>query len=128
MVTSHKMNENEIGYRGSKSLLFLIKNKSVKEQRVDGSYFINKNKNLMKLRCTLMGFERNYQTKISSKQIIIQNKNFSNKCDTSSILPVWTEAKLIRIIPWFVTGFTDAVDCLGLYVYKNKNYKTGSAL
>ena len=33
MVTSHKMNENEMGYRGSKSA-----NKAVKEQRVDGSY------------------------------------------------------------------------------------------
>ena len=69
MVTSHKMNENEMGYRGSKSL------KSVKEQREDGSYFINKNKNLMKLRCTLMGREICYQIKIPSKQLI---KNFSN--------------------------------------------------
>jgi hypothetical protein len=38
--------------------------KSVKEQRVDGSYFgLNP-----KLRCTLMGFERNYPFKIPSKQ------------------------------------------------------------
>lgn len=99
MVTSHKMNENEMGYRGSKSLFFLNKKKSVKEQRVDGSYFIKKNKNLMILRCTLTGFERNYQTKISSKQFVIQNKNFSNnsQCknlpfskifDISSVLPV----------------------------------------
>ena len=33
MVTSHKMNENEMGYRGSKSV-----NNTVKEQRVDGSW------------------------------------------------------------------------------------------
>ncbi len=39
MVTSQKMNENEMGYRGSKSLL--IKKQSVKEQRVDGNYSIN---------------------------------------------------------------------------------------
>jgi len=94
MVTSHKMNENEMGYRGSKSGI-----SPVKEQRVDGSYFINKN--LMLLRCTLTGFERNYQTKISSKQFVIlaarrnfstnsqcKNLPFSNICDTSSILPV----------------------------------------
>jgi len=31
----------------------------------------------MILRCTLTGFERNYQIKISSKQFVIQNKNFS---------------------------------------------------
>ena len=37
MVRNHKMNENEMGYRGSKSLFFLNKKKSVKEQRVDGS-------------------------------------------------------------------------------------------
>ena len=36
MVTSHKMSENEMGYRGSKSDNF-SSNKSVKEQRVDGS-------------------------------------------------------------------------------------------
>ena len=32
MVTSHKMMETEMGYRGSKSV-----NMAVKEQRVDGS-------------------------------------------------------------------------------------------
>ena len=37
----------------------------------------------------------------------------------------WTDANLIRLNPWFVTGFTDAECCLGLYIYKNKNYKTG---
>jgi hypothetical protein len=46
MVTSHKMNENEMGYRGSKSKCNFnnkpIQNKNynfVKEQRVDGSWF-----------------------------------------------------------------------------------------
>ena len=53
-----------MGYRGSKSELI---NKSVKEQRVDGSYFENKSK----LRGTLMGFERNYQINVPSKQIFI---------------------------------------------------------
>ena len=36
MVTSHKMNENEMGYRGSKSPIFY--REGVKEQRVDGSW------------------------------------------------------------------------------------------
>jgi len=36
MVTSHKMNENEMGYRGSKSK-FITQLNFVKEQRVDGS-------------------------------------------------------------------------------------------
>jgi hypothetical protein len=59
------MNENEMGYRGSKSE-FLIpqpKRMTVKEQRVDGSYFgLNS-----KLRCTLMGSASCYQIKILSK-------------------------------------------------------------
>ena len=64
MVTSHKMNENEMGYRGSKSV-----NKAVKEQRVDGSWC----KKPLHLRYTLMGFERNYRIKIPSKQLNISS-------------------------------------------------------
>jgi hypothetical protein len=48
-----------------------LASKNVKEQRVDGSFFINHK--LMKLRCTLMGFERNYQISNPSKQIFINN-------------------------------------------------------
>jgi hypothetical protein len=48
MVTSYKMRETEMGYRGSKSVIFY--NIIVKEQRVDGSYFVNNSK----LRCTLI--------------------------------------------------------------------------
>ena len=70
MVISQKIDENQMGYRGSKSDFL---NKSVKEQRVDGSWFINSK--LMNLRCTLMGFKRNYLIKIPSKQL--KFKNFS---------------------------------------------------
>jgi hypothetical protein len=67
------MNENEMGYRGSKSVFNTkpIQNKklnTVKEQRVDGSWFLKK-LGFRSLRCTLMGFERNYQIKILSKQL-----------------------------------------------------------
>jgi len=65
-VTSHKMSENEMGYRGSKSDLSRLI--SVKEQRVDGSWH-----GLCVaspcLRCTLMDFERNYRVRILSWQI-----------------------------------------------------------
>ena len=79
MVTSHKMIENEMGYRGSKSV---SSKNAVKEQRVDGSwshYLINNSL----LRYTLMGFERNYQIKILSKQL--NKKKFLYKwlCDSS---------------------------------------------
>jgi len=71
MVTSYIMKETEMGYRGSKSYLFNSYHKwlskCVKEQRVDGSWCLqNKSKHL---RCTLMGFERNYQVKIPTNQL-----------------------------------------------------------
>ena len=56
------MSENEMGYRGSKSVYI---NNTVKEQRVDGSCFGL----YPKLRCTLMGGESRYPVKIPSKQI-----------------------------------------------------------
>lgn len=49
----------------------------VKEQRVDGSYCIISKSKIMQLRCTLMGFERNYQIKILSKQLNKNKINFS---------------------------------------------------
>src|SRR5215469_14397624 len=69
-VTSPKMMETEIGYRGSKSEIQIpqLTQISVKEQRVDGSYCSIKNYKFMQLRCTLMGFERNYPVKVLSKQ------------------------------------------------------------
>ena len=51
----------KMGNRGSKSVLV---SSTVKEQRVDGSYFgFNP-----KLRCTLMNFERISRVKFPSKQ------------------------------------------------------------
>ena len=61
MVTSHKMSENEMDNRGSKSSLLF--SKVVKEQRVNGSWSIKPY--LMDLRCTLGSFERNGGIKLS---------------------------------------------------------------
>ena len=65
------MSENKMGNRGSKSD---FKYKSVKEQRVDGSYFGF----ITRLRCTLMGGESRYQVKIPSKQLNRGNKYYSS--------------------------------------------------
>jgi len=46
----------------------------VKEQRVDGSWFIKQQ--WINLRCTLMGGESCYQINIPSKQIIIPTRDF----------------------------------------------------
>lgn len=117
MVTSQKMSENEMGYRGSKSIIF--KSLIVKEQRVDGSY-INSNflasqpKTLIQnsmLRCTLTGFERSYQVKALSS---ITNKRFySSKGENS------------KLNPWAVVGFIDAEGSFMVRVRKNSKYKTG---
>nr|YP_008474804.1 hypothetical protein [Ogataea polymorpha]AGS44028.1 hypothetical protein [Ogataea polymorpha] len=86
MVTRYKIHENEMGNRGSKSLLI----NSVKEQRVYGSYrnfLFPKQINQFRLRCTLTACESKCQVKIPSKFNL-------NK---TSILD-----------PWFVTGLTDS--------------------
>ena len=109
-VISKKMREIKMGYRGSKSDILspLAKRISVKEQRVDGSYFgLNP-----KLRYTLMGFERSYQVRILSNQL---NKLFFS---TASI-------QLFQLNPYFVTGFCDAESSFQVLVTKNKNSRLG---
>ena len=80
-VISQKMSENEMEYRGSKSEIQCPQPNefSVKEQRVDGSYFGVLRQ--PKLRCTLMGLERGYQIKIPSKQLKLIS--FSTSCTIS---------------------------------------------
>jgi hypothetical protein len=108
MVISLKMSESEMGYRGSKSEIKSPQpNKiSVKEQRVDGSYFGL----YPKLRCTLTGFERNYPFKILSKQL--NNRSFSTLNLNSDLNP------------WFLTGFSDAEGCFSIKIQQNAKLKT----
>jgi hypothetical protein len=103
-VISQKMSENKMGYRGSKSKL---ESNFVKEQRVDGSRW----KKLNHLRCTLMGFERNYQTKILSKQLNIKNLSTFNHSP--------------HINPWFWTGLIDAEGSFSIIIDRNKTRKLG---
>jgi hypothetical protein len=117
-VTSCSMIENEIGYRGSKSDVSFqlpqpnMKWLSVKEQRVDGSYF-GVGGNTSKLRCILMGRESGYQFKILSKQHI---KRFYSSLSANN--------SLTNLNPWFITGFTDAEGCFTIKVQPNANLKT----
>lgn len=92
------MIEREMGNRGSKSVtsLYINKQQTVKEQRVDGSWC---NEKRLHLRCTLLGFEINRLVKIPSNQIIpsrfyTNTNNIHFKIDS---LPI--------IIPLFVTGW-----------------------
>lgn len=103
-VTSCKMSENEMDNRGSKS-----GNIPVKEQRVNGSWLLNKIAvpNNRSLRCTLMDFKRNYQVKILTNQLY--NKTFSTLFNNEVINP------------WFITGFSDAESYFIISVYNTSN-------
>jgi len=103
-VTSYKMSENEMGYRGSKSELLKY---SVKEQRVDGSWFIASK--AISLRCTLMGSESCYPVKIPTKQL--------NKKSFSTLL------NLSKLNPWFITGFTEAEGSFIISISKSDKSK-----
>jgi hypothetical protein len=105
MVTSQKMSENEMGYRGSKSSIqdLNLEKIDVKEQRVDGSYFGIVY--ISKLRCTLTGFERSYPIKYHSKQI--EKWSYSTSCNAN------------HLNPWFITGFSDAESCFSILVQPN---------
>jgi hypothetical protein len=102
-VISQKINENLMGNRGSKSVF----NKTVKEQRVDGNWWIKP----IHLRYTLMGSEKNYQIKILSK--LLNNRKFS------------TLSPQFKMTPWFCTGLTDSEGSFVITIYKNKEIKIG---
>lgn len=111
MVTSHKMMETEMGYRGTKS----VGKTAVKAQRADGSWYITPqnriNRKVMYLRCALMGFERNYQLSILSSQCI--NLPYSNKRH-------FTLPASIPLDPWFISGFADAEGSFMILVQPTK--------
>jgi hypothetical protein len=99
------MSENEMGNRGSKSVLV---SSIVKEQRVDGSYYGSVS--TPKLRCTLTGCESSYQIKIPSKQL--KNKRTFS---TVNFQP--------KLNPCFVTGLSDAESSFIIRIYKNTKKK-----
>jgi hypothetical protein len=108
MVTSHKMTETEMGYRGSKSDS-VLHTESVKEQRVDGSWSIKAKSTKMLLRYTLMGFERNYQIKYPSKQL-----NYFSTLHSYN-----------NLNPWFVTGLADSEGTITIMIDKNQKRTLG---
>jgi hypothetical protein len=95
-----------MGYRGSKSAL--CRSIAVKEQRVDGNWYLSKRY----LRYALMDFERSYQIRFLSKQL---NKLFFS---TLSV-------KFPQLNPYFVTGFCDGESSFQLSIINDKNFKLG---
>jgi len=107
-VISQKIIESAMGYRGSKSVTDILiltgqKSVAVKEQRVDGSRYFPKY-----LRCTLMGFERNYQARVLSNQIRVcrSERFYTTKVQQSTAI---NNPNINTINPNWLTGFTDGV-------------------
>lgn len=110
-VTSQKMIERKMDNRGSKSVILALNtlktNIAVKEQREDDSWRV---KYPIHLRCSLIGFERNYQTYIPSKQFNI--RKFSTSLSSN-------------FNPWTLSGLIDAEGSFTLILDKNKTRKLG---
>ena len=90
-----------MGYRGSKSVTginipVIHKAGTVKEQRVDGHRCVKLT--LTHLRYALMGFERNYQIRIPSNQLITSRPYTSLARNQLSYLSG-------NLNPWFLAGF-----------------------
>lgn len=115
IVISCVIQETGMGNRGSKSAI--CGSIAVKEQRVDGSWLGTR---LSGLRCTLMGFERNYQIGILSNQISRQGKSYSTLVVQSS-----KTSSFKRINPWFITGFAEGGGSFIVNVLKSDKNKTG---
>lgn len=121
-VTSQKMNESEMDHRGSKSVI--SENITVKEQRVDGHRCVNLT--LTHLRYALVGFERNYQLRILSNQLIIQRRSYTSLSKNSSLR--LNRLKLntsLRLNPWFLTGFADGEFNFTVRIFKSNTTKIG---
>jgi len=87
---------------------------TVKEQRVYGSWY-----DLSYLRCILSGFERNRSVKIPSNQFMPRRFYTTS----NNINP---KTYSLIILPWFVTGFTDAEGCFTIIARKSPRSSTCS--
>lgn len=115
-VISQEIAETIIGYRGSKSIVLPEWNTVVKEQRVYGNLHGFRTPCI---RYTLTDFERNYQVKILSNQII-------NKARWYSSIPISNNRKQdLTLDPWFLSGFTGGEGCFTFSISRRKDFKLG---
>ena len=125
------MIKREMENHGSKSAI--SSHIAVKVQRVEGSQHISLSKlKIMCFRCTLMSFERNYQTKNLSKQILQTRQLSSSKSlaifsHTLTLQsPAVNNPKLVSSLkPWFITGFVDAEGSFTVSVLKSSSVRIG---
>jgi hypothetical protein len=119
-VTSLKMSENKMDNRGSKSAI--LKNIVVKEQRVDGSWFIKRG--LMNLRCTLQGFERNRDVKLGFNMQQGWNSFIKNPSKLFDLKRFSTSRSTV-VNPGVWSGLIDGEGSFTIIIDKNKVRKLG---
>ena len=119
-VTSLKMSENEMDNRGSKSTT--LNNMVVKEQRVDGSW--STKPQLMDLRCTLRGFERNRGIKLGFN--MQQGWNSYVKGPSKQFgLNKYSTFNSTIVNPGVWSGLIDGEGSFGITIDRNKTRKLG---
>jgi len=138
-VTSFKICENKMDYRGSKSTILNV----VKEQRVDDSWLVKSN--LTDLRCTLKGFEKNRGInhgfnllKGWSSRVKIPSKQFSldpvaplrGYVSLSYLGGKWREGKVnystsTSVNPGIWSGLIDGEGSFSIILVKNPTRKLG---
>ena len=118
-VISQKMTEKEMDNRGSKST---INDVVVKEQRVDGNLFINPN--LINIRCTLRGFERNRGIKLRFNMQQCWNSHVKNPSKQFDFKKYSTYNSTI-INPGVWSGLIDGEGSFSIILSKNIYRKLG---
>jgi len=119
-VTSLKICENKMDNRGSKSAI--LNSIIVKEQRVDGSWFIKSH--LMNLRCTLQGSERNKDLKLGFN--IQQGWNSYIKSPSKQFgLKNFSTYSFTIVNPGVWSGLIDGEGSFTIVIDKNKVRKLG---
>nr|YP_009327824.1 hypothetical protein [Epichloe festucae]YP_010564198.1 hypothetical protein OYW92_mgp42 [Epichloe bromicola]APB96783.1 hypothetical protein [Epichloe festucae]APB96843.1 hypothetical protein [Epichloe hybrida]UYX62182.1 hypothetical protein [Epichloe bromicola] len=103
IVTSQNMNESEMGYRGSKSIVF--RNTVVKEQRVDGSWRSN----------AFKVYSNGFRKELSNQSPFLGNTKFVRYCSNLSIN--------YQLAPYTLTGLVDAEGCFRISILSNRNFK-----
>lgn len=103
IVISQNMNESEMGYRGSKSVVY--ENTAVKEQRVDGSW----HNHVFKV------YSNGFRNKLLNQNPFLGNTKFVRYYSNLSINS--------KLPPYVLTGLVDAEGCFRISRLNNKNFK-----
>ena len=118
MVTNLKICENKMDNRGSKSVLY-----TVKEQRVDGNWFINSN--LINLRCTLRGFERNRNLYSNHNSLKSYNSYVKIPSNQFGLIKKYSTYNNSTIHPGVWSGLIDGEGSFSIIVDKVQTRKLG---